>query len=102
MVEMFCWELIWKEGPEVWEQEVTRAFRQEEILMFPLVGMLKSMLMFVSWGLALCCHSFLSEPWPGRSLFLLPSLDILFPFPSPFLRVLMQQKLVLAPFHPPC
>lgn len=63
MVEMFCWEFIWKEGPEVWEQEGMRAFKQEEILMSPSVAMLKSMLMFVS-SLALCSHSFLSEPQP--------------------------------------
>lgn len=42
MVKMFCWELIWKEGPEVWEQEVRRRFKQEENSLSPSVGMLGS------------------------------------------------------------
>lgn len=39
-VKVFCWGLIWKEGPEVWEQKVKRAFKQEENSLSWLLGML--------------------------------------------------------------
>lgn len=41
-VKAFCRGFIWKEGPEVWEQKVKRAFKQEENSLPSLVRMLAS------------------------------------------------------------
>lgn len=42
-IKAFCWGLIWKEGPEVWQQKVKRAFKQEENSLPSLVGMLANL-----------------------------------------------------------
>lgn len=42
-VKAFWWGLIWKEGPEVWEQKAKRVFKQEENSLPSLMGVLMSL-----------------------------------------------------------